>query len=68
MPTLIIVQVGLGRAVSDFEVNTDTNLPSSIAPLEANRNLVHDGMLSEDCCHCASKSNDTVVYRPDLES
>ena len=65
MPTLIIVQVGLGRAVSDFEVNTDTNLPSSIAPLETNK---PDRMLSEDCCHCASKSNDTVVYRPDVES
>lgn len=59
MPTLIIVQVGLGRAVHDLETNNN-----------ASRNIHTE--TDELQSHHRSKdfhysSNDTFVYHPDLE-
>lgn len=68
VPTLIIVQVGLGREVHNLEANT----PNSMTPFSAasqHTNTVESVQnalpsLRKDC-HCAS--NDTFVYHPDLE-
>lgn len=65
MPTVIIVQVGLGRAVQDLEANN-----SGIARLEANFKHGPDCPINSvrlrDHHHCAS--NDTFVYRSDFGS
>lgn len=74
MPTMIIVQVGLGRAVHDLEANTNTNTNLIEANNNNNENVdnksssstpdrIHS-VRSKDC-HCSS--DDTFVHHPDLE-
>jgi len=69
VPTLIIVQVGLGREVHNLEANTRNSIsPFSAAKKNTNTvESVQSGLpsLRKDC-HCASK--DTFVYHPDVES
>ncbi|KAF8816460.1 hypothetical protein BYT27DRAFT_7184006 [Phlegmacium glaucopus] len=67
MPTLIIVQVGLGRAVHDLEAN------NAIAQLESDKSIDNskstpDGIHSVRSRDCQCASNDTFVYHPGLES
>jgi len=68
VPTLIIVQVGLGREVHNLEAKTFNSIsPFNAANKDSNTvGSVQNGVpsLRKDC-HCAS--NDTFVYHPDLE-
>ena len=67
MPTLIIVQVGLGREVHNLESNRNSTLQ-----LTVNKNISTDDSTRNELpslrsknCHCSS--NDTFVYHPQPE-
>jgi len=71
VPTLIIVQVGLGRELRNQETNRNSTLHH---PLAANKNTASTddstrnelpSIRSKNCCHCSS--NDTFVYHPSLQ-
>ena len=68
MPTLIIVQVGLGREVRNLEANTRNSIvPLNTANINTNtvESVQNESPSLRKDCHCAS--NDTFVYHPDLE-
>lgn len=64
MPTLIIVQVGLGREVHNLEANRNSNLQL------ANKNISTDESIRNGLPSLRSKdfpSNDTFMYHPQSE-
>jgi len=63
VPTLIIVQVGLGCAVRDLDAN------ASISPLKSNRIPTSDKSIQSELHSgdCLGASNDTFAYHSDLE-
>jgi len=66
MPTMIIVQVGLGRAVHDLEANTNTNT-NLIINNNKSSSETPDRMHSVRSKNCHCSSDDTFVHHPDLE-
>ena len=62
MPTLIIVQVGLGCAVRDLDANG--SLKSNIATIDKS---IQSELHSVPSGGCLGASNDTFAYHSDLE-
>lgn len=70
MPTLIIVQVGLERAVHDLVKNFEESSVNAITRLTASKNVSTDKSIHNELdyvpstdCHCVPS-----VYHPDLET